>query len=86
MNLLLGRIWKSISLTLQKKEQYPKKEDLKIEEIDNHFFIKRKTRFLYVFHYWDYIEIADEGVLEDIPMSFNTLDETIKFIDEITCN
>lgn len=85
MNSLLGEIWKSISNTLQKEEQYPKKESLRIREIDNHFFIQHKTNFLWVFHYWEYICYNDTAS-EDIPMSFNSLEETIKFIDEISCD
>jgi len=85
MNLLLGKIWQSISYTLRNEDQYPKKENLRIREIDNHFFIQRKTRFLYVFHYWDYITYNDESLL-DTPISFNSYEETVKFIDEISCD
>ena len=78
MNLLLGEIWKSISSTLRNEDQYPKKENLRIKEIDNHFFIQHKRRFLFVFHIWEYLE-SDER-----PLIFNTLHEAIEFIEEIT--
>jgi hypothetical protein len=85
MNLLLGEIWKSISSTLRNEDLYPKKENLRIREIDNHFFIQHKRRFLFVFHIWEYMTYNDIGS-EDIPMAFNSYEETVKFIDEISCN
>lgn len=85
MTSLLNKILKDIGLTLQKEAQYPKKENLRIIEIDNHLFIQRKTRFLYVFHYWEYVCYNDTAS-EDIPISFNSNEEAVKFIDEISCD
>ena len=85
MNLLPGKIWQSISNTLRNEDLYPRKKDLLIEEIDNHFFIKHKRRFLWIFYIWEYIEYDDIQSM-DIPVSFNSLDEAKKFINEISCD
>lgn len=83
MNSLLGEIWKSISNTLRNEELHPKKENLRVREHDRQFTIEIRRRFLWIFHAWvGLCEQNDKG--EQEPILFNTVNEAIEFITEIT--
>jgi len=82
---LLGKIWLSISSTPLKEKEYPKKEELRIREKDNHFFVQHKTKCLWIFNCWEYLCYNDTGSKNN-PISFNKFEEAIKFINEISCD